>query len=188
MQQTASNEIIRNGVSVTALTETIAAIQADPTLARFRFDAKNEWQTGGHNRSQIQEFYGCGQIDESRTEAFVLDADEPPVLLSQDRGPNPVEFILHGLIACMTTSMVYHAAARGIDIEDVSSTLEGDLDLQGFLGLREDVPKGYQAIRVDMNVKSAATEAELRECISFSPVFEMISRSLPVEISMTVTH
>jgi uncharacterized OsmC-like protein len=188
METAANQEVICNGVSVTALIETISAVEQDPTLAEFRFDAKNQWQTGGHNRTTLQEFYGCGQIDKSRTTPFELDADEPPVLLGEDNGPNPVEFILHGLIACMTTSMVYHAAARGIEITGVSSKLEGDLDLRGFLGLSQDVPKGYQQIRARMIVKSDATADTLRECMKFSPVYEMISRSLPVDVDITVEN
>ena len=151
-------------------------------MAEFRFGAHNQWLDGGHNRSRVQDFYGCGQTDTTRTEPFELDADEPPVLLGEDKGPNPVEYILHGLTGCMTTSMVYHAAARGIVIGAVESKLEGDLDLRGFLGLSEDVPKGYQEIRVHMRVQTSASEAALRECISFSPVYEMISRSLPVKL------
>ena len=186
METAVEKEMICNGVSVTALMETIAAVKADPTLAEFRFDAGNQWQSGGHNRTAVKEFYGCGQIDQTRTAPFELDADEPPILLGEDKGPNPVEFILHGLIACMTTSMVYHAAARGITIDAVTSTLSGDLDLRGFLGLSEEVPKGYQKIRVSMTVSTEADTSTLRECISFSPVYEMISRSLPVEVDIEI--
>src|SRR5690606_14566582 len=108
-------------------------------------------------------FYGCRAEDTTRTAPFVLDADEPPVLLGQDIGANPVEFILHALVACMTTTLVYHAAARGIKIEAVDSELEGDLDLRGFLNLAKDVRKGYQEIRVKMRVKSQAMQATLQE-------------------------
>ena len=184
MEQAATKETIRNGVNVTDLMSTIEAVQQDPSLANFKFSAQNQWLDGGHNRSTIQEFYGCGQIDRSRSQPFELDADEPPVLLGRDAGANPVEFILHGLAGCMTTSMVYHAAARGIEIGAVESEFEGDLDLRGFLGLSDEVRKGYKQIRVSIRVQSAASVETLRECLSFSPVYEMISRSLPVDVKI----
>ncbi|MGI9283990.1 MAG: OsmC family protein [Pseudomonadales bacterium] len=183
-QPAMKNEQICNGVNVTALTDTIAAIQQNNALAEFQFRAANQWVDGGHNRSTIQDFYGCEQEDTSRTEPFVLDADEPPVLLGRDLGPNPVEFVLHGLAGCMTTSMVYHAAARGIEIGAVNSEFEGDLDLRGFLGMAENVRKGYQQIRVTMRVKTDTDSTSLRECMEFSPVYEMISRSLPVNVDI----
>ena len=182
MEQAAVKDVICNGVNVSDLTATIEAVQKDPSLAGFKFSAKNQWLDAGHNQSTFREFYGCGQIDQSRTQAFVLDADEPPVLLGQDAGPNPVEFILHGLAGCMTTSMVYHAAARGIDIAAVSSEFEGDLDLRGFLGLSDEVRKGYKQIRVSMHVQTTASVETLRECIGYSPVYEMISRAVPVDV------
>lgn len=180
-QANAQNNTI-NGVNVDDLVNTINAVKGDPALAEFRFSASNTWIGGGHNRSRVQQFYGCGQVDESRTEPFILDADEPPVLLSNDAGANPVEYVLHSLVACMTTSMVYHAAARGIEITGARSQLEGDLDLRGFLGLGSEVKKGYSAIRVDMYVNTNASPDDLKECISFSPVFEMISTALPVDV------
>ena len=120
--------------------------------------------------------------DETRTEPFVLDADEPPVLLGQDAAPNPVEFILHGLAACLTTTMVYHAAARGIEIEAVDSKLEGDIDIRGFLGISNKVRKGYHDVRVRMRVKSEASPGTLRELAEFSPVYEMVSNAVPVDV------
>ena len=112
------------------------------------------------------------------------DADEPPVLLGEDRGANPVEYVLHALAACMTTSMVYHAAARGITIEAVGSRLEGDLDLQGFLGLSDEVRKGYQGIRAVFRVRSGADAETLRALVEYSPVYEMVSGSVPVTVEI----
>ena len=179
-------DVIRNGVNVTDLMNTIEAVAKDNSLAKFIFKSKNKWLGGGHNRSKIQEFFGCGETDNSRAEPFELDADEPAVLLSTDKGANPVEYILHGLAGCMTTSMVYHAAAQGIEITDINSSYEGDLDLRGFLGLDPDVLKGYKQIRVKFNVKTTATADELLRCISFSPVYEMISRSVPVDVQINI--
>lgn len=171
-----------NGVNLPALFDTIAAVKQDPGLAEFRFRASNRWIEGGHNQSTIQSFYGCRTEDRTRTAPFVLDADEPPVLLGQDAGANPVEFILHALAACLTTTMVYHAAARGIEIGAVDSTLEGDLDLRGFLGISDEVRKGYREIRVNMRVNSDAAPATLKQLAQFSPVYDVVSRSVPVEV------
>ena len=179
-----SGPALTNGVDVTALGETIAAINADPGLASFRFRAANEWIAGGHNRSLIGGFYGCRTEDETRAEPFVLDADEPPVLLGEDRGANPVEFLLHALAACMTTSMVYHAAARGIAVEALGSHIEGDLDLRGFLGLSDEVRKGYQAIRARFEVRSDADAETLRALVEYSPVYDVVSRSVPVTVEV----
>ena len=184
MEQLIENDVVHNGVNVSELMNTITAVSEDASLANFIFKAENKWLGGGHNRSSIQEFFGCGQTDTTRTEPFVLDADEPAVLLSSDKGANPVEYILHGLAGCMTTSMVYHAAAREIEISDVTSSFEGDLDLRGFLGLSSDVRKGYNQIRVTMKVKTKASANTLLECISFSPVYEMISKSVPVDVQI----
>ncbi|HEV2666370.1 MAG TPA: OsmC family peroxiredoxin, partial [Blastocatellia bacterium] len=105
---------IVNGVNINQLFGTINQIEETPSLARFIFRAGNRWIDGGHNRTTIKDFYGAGQEDTSRAEPFVMDNDEPAVLLGEDNGANPVEFVLHALAGCLTTSLVYHAAARGI--------------------------------------------------------------------------
>jgi uncharacterized OsmC-like protein len=170
-----------NGVDLQRLTETIEAVQGKPDLAKFKFRATNEWVDGGHNRSTIRNFYGVGQEDTSRKAAFTFDADEPDVLLGKDNGANPVEYLLHALAACMTTSMVYHAAARGIAIESVESKLEGDLDLRGFLGLDENVRPGYENIRVTFKVKADATAEQLEGLFKFSPVHNSVCQPVNVE-------
>lgn len=172
----------RNGVDVTALFATIDAVKRDPGTAQFQFRASNSWNGGGRNRSMIKEFSAGGREDDTRTAPFVLHADEPAILLGQDPAANPVEFVLHALAACMTTTMAYHAAARGIAIEAIDSTIEGDLDLRGFLGLAPEVRKGYRHVRVRMRVKAAASPAELKQLTTFSPVHDMVSRALPVDV------
>lgn len=175
---------VMNGVDVERLGQTIQAIQKDPGLAKSQFRATNRWVNGGHNRSSIQGFYSAGQEDTSRTKPFVLEADEPPVLFGKNEGANPVEFVLHALAACVTTSLVYHAAARGITLESVESQLEGDLDLRGFLGLSDQVRRGYKEIRVKFKVKSDASPEQLEELTKFSPVYDIISTAVPVSIQM----
>jgi uncharacterized OsmC-like protein len=173
-----------NGVDVDRMGQTIHAIQQNPSLGTSQFRAVNRWINGGHNRSTIQSFYSAGKEDTTRTKPFVLDADEPPVLLGKDQGANPAEYVLHALAACLTTSLVYHAAARGIHIESVESTLEGDLDLQGFLGISNQVRKGYKSILVNITVKSDASTEELRELAKFSPVYDIVSNPVPITIQI----
>lgn len=182
--QKTKETITVNGVNVTQLTETIDAIQKNPDLAQCELRADNRWLDGAHNRTTIQGFYAAGQEDHSRTKPFVFDADEPPVLLGENRGASPVEYVLKALAACLTTSMVYHAAARGIKLERVESHLEGDLDLQGFLGLSQDIRKGYQNIRVNFKVKGDATPEQLEELAKFSPVRDIISNPVPVTVKV----
>ncbi|MGC1951529.1 MAG: OsmC family protein [Gammaproteobacteria bacterium] len=175
---------ITNGVDVTALFETIKAIKNNNEIAKFQFRAKNQWIDAGHNRSEIKEFYGACEEDQTRSEPFVLDSGEPPILLGNDSGANPVEYVLHALAGCMTTTMVYHAASRGIRIEGVRSELEGDIDIRGFLGLSKDVRKGYQTVRVKMYVKSEASPEQLAELAKYSPVYDIVSKSLPVQVTI----
>ena len=164
---------------------TVEAIKGQPDLAKFHFRAINAWIQGGHNRTTIKEFFGAGQEDTTRTGPFILDADEPPLLLGEDHAPNPVEYVLHALAACLTTTMVYHAAARGIRIDSIKSHLEGDLDLRGFLNLSSNVRPGYENIRVNFTVKSDASPEQLLELTKFSVVRDIISNPVPVSVSVT---
>jgi uncharacterized OsmC-like protein len=173
-----------NGVDVGRLIETVGAIKEDPSLGAFRFRAHNKWLDGTKNRSLIQDFYGAGKEDDTRTAPYVLENDEPDVLTGKDEAPNPVEFVLHGLAGCVTTTLVAHAASRGIEIESVSSELEGDIDVRGFLGISEDVPKGYSEIRVNMKVKSDAPREKLEELARYSPVLNTLIR--PVNVVLKV--
>lgn len=177
-----------NGVDVRKLFETVGAIKQTPNLAVFKFRLNNRWIDGGFNRSTVKNFYGAGEEQTARSEPFVLEADEPPVLLGTDRAANPVEHLLHALAACVTTSMVYHAAARGIRIEEVESQVEGDIDLRGFLGLDESVPRGYRNIRMAFRIKADAPEEQLEEIVrlgpTFSPVFDTVARPVTVAVSL----
>ena len=175
---------ITNGVNVTKLFATIGAVKENPEIAKFQFRATNQWIKGGHNRTSIKGFYGACSEDTTRTEPFVLDADEPPILLGKDAGPNPVEYVLKALASCMTTTMVYHAASRGIAIEEVESTLEGDLDLQGFLGIKKEVRKGFQNIKVSFKVKSDGDTKLLEQLAKNSPVFDIVTNPVPVAVTV----
>ncbi len=175
-----------NGVNVDKLFETIAAVKESPVIARFKFSLDNEWKGGGLNRSTICNFYGtCEDIE--REKPFVLDADEPPVLLGQDRGPNPVEYLLKALTACVTTGIVYHAAARGIVIEELESTVSGNIDLQGFLGVNDDVRRGYESIKMQFRIKADVSDEELEELCqlgrTYSPVYDSVTNGVPVSVT-----
>jgi uncharacterized OsmC-like protein len=164
----------------------VAALKADPALAHFEFRARNQWISGGENRSTIRDFFGAGVEDTSREAAFTFTNGEPPVLLGRNEGANPVEFLLHALAGCVTTTTVLHAAARGIEIESLSTRLVGDLDLQGLLALA-DVPAGYRQIRIEMDIRAKnATEAQLDELLqvarAHSPVCNTVCRPVPVVI------
>jgi uncharacterized OsmC-like protein len=182
--QTAPHEQAKvvNGVNVSALMDTIDAVKKNPEIATFRFRGKNTWLGGDHNRSTIKDFYGACEDHRTASTPFVIDNGEPPVLLGQDEGANPVEHLLNALMGCMTTTMAYHAASRGIEIEAIDTESEGDIDLRGFLGLSDKIRKGYQNIRVRMRVKSTAKPETLRELATFSPVYDVVSNSVPVDV------
>jgi uncharacterized OsmC-like protein len=181
-QQTQDDVI--NGVPCSKLMETVEAVRQEPELGAFVFRAENHWITGGHNQSRMQNFYGCKQEDTSRSQPFIADNDEPHVLLGSDAAPNPVEWILHALAGCLTSTLAYHAAARGIAIRSIQSHLEGELDLQGFLGLSNRVPRGYKKIKVQMHVASDADAEKLKALSQYSPVFNTLTRPTPVEVEI----
>jgi uncharacterized OsmC-like protein len=151
----------RNGVDVPTLFATLDAVKAQPQIADFQFRATNEWISGTHNRSTIQGFYGAGQEDTSRTVPFTYDADHPPVLVGNNNGPTPVEFLLHAIAACLTSGLANIAAARGITLHRVRSSVEGDVDLLGILGLSREVRNGYRQIRVSFEIEGDGSAQEL---------------------------
>ena len=169
-----------------ALVGTLEAVKQDPTLGAFEFRATNQWINGGENRSRIKEFYGAGSEDESRTDAFEFTNGEPPVLLGANEGANPVEFLLHALAGCVTTTTVLHATARGIKIERLSTELVGTIDVQGLLALDDTVPVGYEQIQIKMDIKADCSDDELDELLAFaknhSPVCNTICRPVPVTV------
>lgn len=183
---TVTNEI--NGIDVQKLFQTVDAVRSTPNLGAFKFRLENKWIGGGQNRSSIKNYYGAGQEQVDRKEAFVLDADEPPVLLGKDVAPNPVEYLLHALTACVTTSIVYHAAAMGVRIQEIRSRTEGNLDLRGFLGLDDSVPRGFQDIRIRFRIKADVPEEQLAEICklgpTYSPVFDTVTRAVKVDVGL----
>jgi len=174
----------KNGLDTNQLEATVQAIQADPTLAQFEFRNTNQWVDGGENRSTIQGFYGVGKEDTSRSAPFEFTNGEPPVLLGNNEGANPVEFLLHALAGCVTTTTVLHATARGITIHRVSTRLVGDIDLQGLLGFDDSIPAGYRQIKIEMDIEADCSDEELDDLLQFSrehsPVCNSVCRPVPV--------
>ena len=180
---------VRNGVDTNTMFATLDAIKAQPEIAQFRFRARNRWLGGSHNRSTIKDFYAACAEDTSRTEAFTVDAGEPAILLGTDTGPNPAEYLLHALAACVTTSLVYSAAARGVRLTSVESTLEGDVDVQGAMGTNtEDYRNGFERIRMTIQISGDAPAEKLREVVQRgadrSLVFDSIANGVPISVDV----
>ena len=173
-----------NGVTVSTVMGIIGAIEENSENAHFQFRLNSHWVDGGLVRSRIKEYFALSQEDNTRTEAFFIDSDEPVVNSGGDSCPNPMEHVLHSLTGCLTSTLVYHAAVQGIEIESIESWLEGDLDVRGMLGMSEESRKAFNAVRVRMQVKSAADAATLKGLAMYSPVYDIISKSLPVEFEL----
>ena len=176
-----------NGLDVDQLSTTMDAVTANPALARFQFRARHEWIDGSYSRTTIKDFYGAGQEDATRTQPFTVDSDEPPVLLGGNRAPNAGEHLLHALASCLTGTIAYHAAARGIVLDGLECTIEGDLDLRGFLGLDSSVRPGYEQIRVTIKAAGDFDDdqfAELASLTRFSPVRDIVSNPVSVAIDV----
>jgi uncharacterized OsmC-like protein len=175
-----------NGVDLDTLMGTVNAIQADPELGISKFRASNTWMDGNHNRSMVAGFYAAKQ-EIAHAQTFTMDADEPAILAGGDQAANPVEHLLHALASCLTTSIVAHAAVRGIEIEELESELEGDIDLNGFLGLDAKKPKGFTEIRARFRVKADPKDMDnIKQLAMFSPVFNTITESARVNVDVVI--
>jgi uncharacterized OsmC-like protein len=179
----------RNGVDTEKMFATLDLIKAQPELARFQFRATNRWLGGAHNRSTIKGFYAAGGEDTTRTGEFVIDAGEPAILLGSDTGANPAEYLLHALAACLTTSIVYVAAARKVQLTSVQSTLTGDMDVRGALGVDDEPRNGFERIGVSFRVTGNAPQEKLREVVEQaqrrSAVYDMVTNGVPVVVDVT---
>ncbi|MGD9934871.1 MAG: OsmC family protein [Dehalococcoidia bacterium] len=185
---TTPTQTIRNGLNIEQMYGTLDAIKAQPAIAKFQFRATNRWMGGTHNQSFIKDFYGGGQEDRSRASGWSLDAGEPGILLGKDEGPNPAEYLLHALAACLTTSIVNVAAARKVELTSVESMLEGDADVQGALGLNDGIRNGFQRIRASFKVSGNAPDEKLREVVerakARSFVFDVVSHGTAVDVDV----
>jgi uncharacterized OsmC-like protein len=182
-------DTIRNGVDTERMFATLDLIKARPGLARFQFRATNRWLGGAHNRSTIRGFYAAGGEDTTRVGAFELDAGEPAILLGSDTGANPAEYLLHALAACLTTSIVYVAAARRVELTSVESRLTGDMDVRGALGVDPEPRNGFERIGVSFRVTGDAPAEKLREVVerarARSAVYDMVTNGVPVVVDVS---
>jgi uncharacterized OsmC-like protein len=176
---------IINGVEVEKLEATVNAIKEDPGIGNCKFRLHNEWIDGAHNHSNSLAFYAAHKENE-HLRKFEWDADEPPLLAGKDLGANPVEHLLNALAACVTTTIVYYAAIKGIKIEKLESHLEGELDLRGLFGISSDVRPGFRNITIDYSIRTDEKNLDKLKAFSkFSPVFDMTSNGTSIEVNMT---
>ena len=178
---------VRNGVDTATFFATLDAVKAAPEAAHFQFRAYNEWLTGTHSRSTIDGYFGVG-AERNHEHTFTFDADHPAVLVGQDEGPTPVEFVLHALAACLTAGIANIAAARKVTLSEVRSTITGDIDLNGILGLDPTVRNGYQQMQIRFTVKGDASPQTLQGIVeqstARSAVYDIITNGVPVAISV----
>jgi uncharacterized OsmC-like protein len=183
---TTTENAVRNGVDTATLFATLDAVKGNPEIAKFQFRATNRWISGTHNQSTINGFFGAMQ-EMTHQQAHVYDADHPAILVGTDNGPTPVEFVLHALAACLTSGLANIAAARGVNLTEVESTVEGDIDLLGILGLSDEVRNGYQQIRVSFKIRGDDPE-KLRQVVEQSrkrsAVFDVVTNGVPVAIEV----
>lgn len=183
-ERTESPVRLLNGINLDVLSTTVKAMRADPELGVSQFRATNRWLTANHNRTTVTGFHAAKQ-EIAHEQTFELDADEPAMLSGRDVAANPVEHLLHALASCLTTSMVAHAAVRGIAIRTVESEIEGDINLNGYLGLSPDVPRGFTDLRVTFRVEADPKyHTRLKELAEFSPVFNTIKDGARVSVQV----
>jgi uncharacterized OsmC-like protein len=184
---TMTDPAIRNGVDTTTLFATLDAVKAQPAAAQFQFRVTNRWMSGTHSRGTVDTFFGVGE-ERAHSHTTTWDADHPEVLVGRDQGPAPVEFVLAGLAACLTAGIGNIAAARNIELTKVQSTVEGDIDLNGLLGLDRSVRNGFSAIRVSFEIEGMASADELRAVVeqsrNRSAVYDIITNGVPVSIDV----
>ena len=187
INQQIQKEQIVNGVNVSKLFETVGVIKEKPEIAKFNFKAKGKWINGGHNTTTINELYGACQTFK-RSQPFVFEKDEPPGTVRRRSWCKSSRICFAALDGCLITSLIYHAAAQGIKIDEVETSFSGDLNLHGFLGLDENIRNGYEKIKVTFKIKADASKEKLHELVQLaqkrSPVFDIVSHSTPVEISL----
>jgi uncharacterized OsmC-like protein len=190
MTPTTTVSPVRNGVDTAQVYGTLDALKAHPEAARFEFRVSNRWLEGTHSRSTIQGCFGAGAEDTSREEPFVLEASEPPVLFGHNEAPNPAEIYMHALAGCLTLTIVNVAAARKVELHEVTSTLTGVLDARGTTGLDPAYRNGFERIEIEFHIKGDASDAKLAEIVerakARSVVYDMVTNGVPVDVTAKV--
>ena len=189
-QQTAEakrEKVPMNGVNTPTLLGTINAVKEQPELAQFKFRASSQWLQGTHSRSKVEAFTGAGGTHNHESD-FSYDADHPKALVGEGQGPTPIEYLLHGLAGCITAGIANVAAVRGVKLTEVESTVEGDINLLGILGLDDSVRNGYEKIQINFKVKGDAPAEKLREVVeqskARSAVYDVLTNGTAVEVNV----
>ncbi len=188
-EKVASQKEVRNGVNVEALLSAREALSKAPEAARFNWRASCKWMNGTHSRTNVKGFYGLGQEQSHRTE-FSFDMDHPEIFASEDKGATPVEMVLTGLAGCLTAGVAAVAQHRKIQLRSVTATVEGAMDIQGILGVDEDVRNGFDGIMVSFQIDADATREEIEALVAQSQkrsaVFDVVTN--PTNVSVTVNQ
>ena len=177
---------IVNGVDTDRIVELATNMSQDDYFGKFRFRADNKWINGSRSRTSIRKFYAGNDERTERSQDLIVDADQPVFLAGHNTAPNAVEHYLNSLVSCLNTTIVAHASVQGIPIEALETTAEGEMDARGFFGVSDDVRRGYNKISAQISCKTKADEETLRKLISYSPVYEMVSRAVPVDLDITI--
>jgi len=175
-----------NGVSVGALFDAANSVSSADSPGRYQFRVRNQWLDGGHTRTMVKDFFGAGAEQTSRTTPLVVESDIPAHFRGGDRAMDPLEHFLAAIGACITTTVVWHAAARGIHVNAIDTWLEGDIDLQGWFGANQDRQSGYNEIRVSIQLDAEAPEAALDQLVDLatrhSPLFDTVTRGTSLRV------
>ena len=182
------NTNVINGIDVDQVASLAGKILEDENYGKFKFRASNRWVNGAKSKTSIKGFFAGGREDTNRKQAMFVDADQPAFLVGSSTAPNSVEHLLHALTSCLTTTLTYHASVQGITIGAIETSAEGDLNSKGFFGLSDEVSKGYERIRVKMHVESQASVETLTELAMHSPVYEMVSKAVPIDFTLVTSQ
>ena len=178
---------VANGVNVQALLDAREALKGAPEAAQFVWRASSKWQDGVHSTTRVKEFFGLGQEQEHKNEA-VFDADHPEVFAAQDNGITPIEYLLIGLASCLTAGVASVAQNRGIQLRSVKANVEGDMDLQGILGIDPDVRNGFNDIKVTFTIDADASRQDIEALVAQSQkrsaVFDALTN--PTDVTVEV--
>ena len=174
-----------NGIDTDQVISLVTSVAENEAYGKFRFRANNQWTNGSRSRTKIQGFFAGDKENSDRKQALTVDADQPHFLAGQNTAPNAVEYLLHSLTSCLNTTLVYHASVQGIILDEVIVFAEGEMNVRGYFGISDEVNRGYECIRVNMQVKSDADVETLTALAMHSPVYEVVSRSVPVKFNMT---
>ncbi len=182
-----SGSSVDNGVNVEALVEARTALTEAPEAAQFKWRAACEWKNGTHSYSTVEGFFGLGE-EQARKRTFTFDADHPEVFASEDLGATPVEYVLVGLASCLTAGIAAVAQYRDIQLNSVTATIEGDMDIQGILGIDDEVRNGFDGISItydiDANASREDIEAVVAQSQKRSAVYDIVTSPTNVTVEI----